>query len=250
MPPSDAPALATAEPAVGVAPGALGWTTTRRAGSFGLGSEESVGLVIDRWHRLLDELEPFGVYRLVSATQVHGAIVEEHSAGWRGWLRLRGVDGHITRTPGTALVVTVADCTPVFISHPHGVIAALHAGWRGTASGILPAALEAMNRLGCPAKECHVHLGPAICGRCYEVGPEVFQAVYGSRETEPGLLDVRQVLVDQAARYGVHALTVSPLCTRCDQGRFFSHRGGDAGRQLGVFALLPTVPQETLTVSS
>ena len=71
-----------------------------------------------------------GVVRLATAHQVHGADVVRHATQWRGWLRERGVDGHITDVPGTALAVTIADCTPVFISHPRGVIAALHAGWQ------------------------------------------------------------------------------------------------------------------------
>ncbi|MEQ1690882.1 MAG: polyphenol oxidase family protein [Gemmatimonas sp.] len=236
----DAPPLASAEPVAGMPAGVLGWTTGREAGSFGLGSEEPVRSTMFRWNALFDELAAQGVHRVASATQVHGADVVRHGSGWRGWLRLRGVDGHISAEPGTALVVTVADCTPVFLAHPSGVVAALHAGWRGTAAGILGAGLEAMAHLGCPAQECTVHLGPAICGACYEVGPEVFEAVTGTRPASKGLLDVRAVLADQAASRGVRELTISPRCTRCDQARFFSHRGGDEGRQLGVIALLPT----------
>ena len=234
------PPFDTAESVPDLEPGVLGWTTTRHAGSFGLASDEAVGDVTTRWHHLLDALARLDVHRLVCATQVHGADVVTQGAGWRGWLRLRGVDGHVTAEPGTALVVTVADCTPVFVSHPRGVIAALHAGWRGTAVGVLNVGLDAMAKLDCPADECHVHLGPAICGRCYEVGPEVFEAISDVRPAARGLLDVRDVLANQAARRGVRKLTVSQWCTRCDQTRFFSHRGGDHGRQLGVLALLPT----------
>lgn len=235
----DAPPLATAEPVPDVATGAVAWTTTRQAGSFGFGSDEPVGPVMTRWSGLLDALAAYGIHRVASATQVHGAEVAQHGAGWRGWLRQRGVDGHLTAEPGTALVVTVADCTPVFISHPRGVIAVLHAGWRGTALRILDAGLDGMAQCQCPPDECHVHLGPAICGRCYEVGPEVCEAITGVRPATKGLLDVRQILADQAYRRGVVNLTVSRMCTLCDRTRFFSHRGQDDGRQLGVVALLP-----------
>ena len=129
----DAPALASAEGVPGLPDGIHAWTTTRQAGSFGLASSEPVGQVTSRWSALLDSLGRHGIHRLASAMQVHGADVVRHGDGWRGWLRLSGVDGHITATPGTALAVTIADCTPVFISHPRGVAAALHAGWRGTA---------------------------------------------------------------------------------------------------------------------
>lgn len=186
----------------------------------------------------MDALAQHSVHRLGSATQVHGAEIVRHGDGWRGWLRLSGIDGHITATPGTALAVTIADCTPVFISHGRGVVAALHAGWRGTAARILDVGLDAMTELGCPPDECQVHLGPSICGSCYEVGPEVLEAVTGRPATSKGLLDVRAILADQATHRGVRELSISPFCTRHHAERFFSHRGGDEGRQLGVIALL------------
>ncbi len=229
--------LGSAEPVSGMPAGVLAWTTTRADGSFGMGSEEPVGEVMERWARLQDGLEALRIARLATAHQVHGAIVERHGGGWRGWLRLRGVDGHVTTTPGTALAVTIADCTPVFIAHPGGAVAALHAGWRGTAARILDAGLDGLGALGFPAHECVVHLGPSICGPCYEVGPEVLSAVYGAPVAGKGQLDVREVLREQAERRGVIRISVSPACTRCHAERFFSHRGGDQGRQLGVIAL-------------
>jgi len=229
--------LGSAEPVSGMPDGVLAWTTTRGDGSFGMGSQEPVFDVMERWARLQDGLAALRIERLATAHQVHGAVVERHDAGWRGWLRLRGVDGHVTRTPGTALAVTIADCTPVFVAHPAGGIAALHAGWRGTAARILDVGLDLLDTMGFPADECHVHLGPSICGPCYEVGPEVLSAVYGLPVNSTGQLDVRQVLYDQAARRGVTRLTSSEACTRCHPDRFFSHRGGDTGRQLGVIAL-------------
>lgn len=221
----------------GLPTGVRAWTTGREAGSFGLGSDESVGVVMDRWTALLEALAAHGIDRLASATQVHGAQVARHDGDWRGWLRLRGVDGHITTTRGTALAVTVADCTPVFIAHPAGAVAALHAGWRGTAAGILDVGLDALKAAGYPADECVVHLGPAICGACYEVGPEVLCAVTGTPTNAHGLLDVRAVLAEQATRRHVQELTVSVACSRCQNDRFFSHRAGDAGRQLGIIAV-------------
>ncbi len=232
-----AESLSAAERVDGLPDGIEAWTTTRRMGSFGLASTEAVGEVMSRWQGVADDLAAVGVSRLASAVQVHGADIVHHRRGWRGWLRLDGVDGHIATDVGTALAVTIADCTPVFVAHPAGAVAALHAGWRGTAAGILPAGLAAMAELGYPADECTVHLGPSICKGCYEVGPEVFEAVTGSRPATKGHLDVRAVLADQALRAGVGNLTVSARCTRCDGELFYSHRGGDWGRQLGIIAL-------------
>ncbi len=194
---------------------------------------------MERWTALQDELAELGVRRLATAVQVHGAAVAEHGEGWHGWLRLRDVDGHLSTTPGTALAVTVADCTPVFVAHPAGAILALHAGWRGTALRIVDAGLDALARRGYPPDECSVYLGPAICGPCYEVGPDVLSAVSGKRHAGKGHVDLRAVLAEQAESRGVREIMTSDACTRCHNTRFFSHRAGDAGRQLGVIALLP-----------
>lgn len=217
--------------------GAVAFTTGRGDGSFGLGSDEPVGAVMSRWSALQDRLARIGVTRLAAAYQVHGADVAAHGAGWHGWLRMREIDGHFSDVPGTALAVTIADCTPVLVAHPRGAIAALHAGWRGTAAGILDVGLDAFQRAGYDPSECSVHLGPSICARCYEVGPEVLTALHGRPFTGKGQADVRAVLREQAARRNVARIDVSESCTRCHNDRFFSHRAGDAGRQLGVIAL-------------
>jgi len=206
-------------------------------GSFGFGSSEPVAAVFDRWNALQDDLASFGVERLACSHQVHGAEVVAHAGGWRGWLRGLGGDGHVTATPGTALAVTVADCTPVLVWHPAGGIAALHAGWRGTAARILDAGLSALAALGFPSEECEVWLGPAICGPCYEVGPEVLSAVHGTPFDQKGYLDVRAVLAEQALAHRVARVTTAAGCSRCHGDRYFSHRGGDSGRMLGIVAL-------------
>ncbi|BAH38594.1 hypothetical protein GAU_1552 [Gemmatimonas aurantiaca T-27] len=235
--PADSPDLLDrCWPATGLPQGVMGWTTTREVGSFGLGSDEPVGEVMARWSALQDALARRGVSRLAAAHQVHGAAVSLHGDGWRGWLRERGVDGHVSVVPGTALAVTIADCTPVLIGHPRGAVAALHAGWRGTAARILDVGLDLLESLGFPSQECEVYLGPAICGACYEVGPEVLEAITGQPASAKGQLDVRAVLAAQAAARGVVRVTSDAACTRCDRTRFFSHRGGDAGRQLGIVA--------------
>ena len=217
--------------------GVRAWTTTRDAGTFGLGGSDAVGDVVGRWGKLQDELEATGIVRIASAHQTHDAVVARHEGEWRGWLRMRGVDGHFTTRPGTALAVTVADCTPVFIAHPAGAIAAIHAGWRGTAGGILEIGLAMFVAQGFGVADLVVHLGPAICGECYEVGPEVISAIHGRPAISKGQLDVRAVLAARAEARGVRSVSVSASCTRHDNSRFFSHRAGDSGRQLGIIAL-------------
>jgi polyphenol oxidase len=229
--------LATADPIADLPHGIVALTTTRQTGTLGVTSSEPVQEIMDRWTALQEALETRGITRLASAVQVHGAVVSRHDAGWHGWLRQRGVDGHLTTVPGTALAVTIADCTPVLVAHPRGAIAALHAGWRGTAAQILGVGLDLLAQLGYPADECAVHLGPAICGPCYEVGAEVLTAITGRPASGKGQLDVRAVLAEQAMGRGVTRLTTSEWCTRCHNDRFFSHRAGDSGRQIGLIAL-------------
>ncbi|MBL0941044.1 MAG: polyphenol oxidase family protein [Gemmatimonadaceae bacterium] len=228
------PVLSLAEAVLDLPPGIRGWTTTRANGSFGLGSDEPVHIVMSRWHALQADLATFGVNRLATSHQVHAAALTTHGGGWDGWLRGHGVDGHVTTVPGTALAVTVADCTPVLVAHPGGAAAMLHAGWRGTAAGILPAGIARLAELGFAANECRVHLGPSICGKCYEVGPEVLEAIHGTSNGQKGYLDVRAVLFQQAREQGVRNITIDEGCTRCHAARYFSHRGGDSGRLLGL----------------
>ena len=79
-----------------------------------------------------------------------------------------------------------------------------------------------------------LHLGPAICGRCYQVGPDVFEQLTGWQTIRNRHVDLRALLAEQAKEMGVRQLSASPHCTRCDNDRFFSHRAGDAGRQVAV----------------
>jgi YfiH family protein len=209
------------------------FTTTRETGSFGTATDEPVAQVMGRWENL-QRLVAQSAPRFATARQVHGKRVLTHTTGWSGWLRADAADGHIGPTRGLGLAVTVADCVPVFIAHPSGVVAVLHAGWRGIAGGILAVALRDLRAAGLAAADLVMHLGPAICGDCYEVSPDVYNTLTGRTVERPTTLDLRGLLAEQARRDGVRRIEVSPFCTLCHQGRFFSHRGGDVGRQLGV----------------
>jgi YfiH family protein len=171
---------------------------------------------------------------MASSKQVHGRVVLTHHGEWNGWNRLEGADGHVTAARGTALAVSVADCVPIFLAHPAGVVGVLHAGWRGVVARILDAGLDAMEALGAVSAETHVHLGPAISGRHYEVGPDVYQQLTGWETQRPRRVDLRALLAEQARERGVRHLTASAFCTKEDNDRFFSHRAGDAGRQVAV----------------
>ena len=214
--------------------GLRAFTTTRRAGSFGTNSQESAAEALGRWGSLAEAVAEAGVARFASAVQVHGDNVRIHERAWTGWLRCTGVDGHAWMRPGMAAAVTIADCVPVFIAHPSGAGALLHSGWKGTAAGITEVAIGAFRRAGFGAASLRIHLGPSICGSCYEVSPEVFSAVTGSTVVKPSLLDLRASIAGRAHALGVKDIAVSEWCTRCSNDQLFSHRAGDSGRQLGV----------------
>ncbi len=177
------------------------------------------------------------IERVVRCRQVHGAgVVVCEEEGEPGVWPLGPADALVTRRPNLLLAVTVADCVPVFLVDPERrVLGLAHAGWRGTAAGVVEATLAALGGLGSRAASLYVHLGPAICGRCYEVGPEVTAALgeaQGARR-----LDLRAHLAQRALRAGVDPgrLTGSTLCTRCDGERFFSYRGGDRAPRMCAF---------------
>jgi hypothetical protein len=213
--------------------GVVAFTTTRTAGSFGVASDEPVRDVMGRWNALRQELAPAGP-RLATSHQVHGDRVLMHGAGWEGWLRANDGDGHAALDRGTGMAVSIADCVPVFIAHASGAVALLHSGWRGTAARIIERAFDLLETRGIAVADSMVHLGPAICGRCYEVSPDVLERLTGRRVDRPAPVDLRAIIADHARQRGARRITVSGSCTRCDNDRFFSHRAGDTGRQLGV----------------
>ena len=218
--------------------GIIAFTTTRQIGTFGMMGAEPVSEVMGRWAALRREVHE-RVARLATSGQVHGNNVLAHEGRWEGWLRAGDADGHFAPTRGTAMAVTVADCVPVFLAHPSGAVQVLHSGWRGTAANIVGVGLSIMKAAGHAPAETRVHLGPAICGRCYEVSAEVHLQLTGRDPGKPTPVDLRSIIADQTRAAGVRQITTSPMCTRCNNDRFYSHRAGDHGRQLGVILAPP-----------
>lgn len=83
-------------------------------------------------------------------------------------------DGLVTVSRDIAIGIRTADCVPIVLNAPNaGVIAAVHAGWKGTIGGIVENAVRIMMELGAHADEIHAAMGPCICGKCYEVSEEL-----------------------------------------------------------------------------
>lgn len=215
--------------------GVLAFTTNRVTGSFNLASDEPAAEVFGRWQRLMDFVAHRAT-RLASAHQVHGDEILTHDAGWDGWLRAPAADGHFSREPGTAMAVSLADCVPVFMADRSGAAAVLHSGWKGTALRIVERGIERFRAAGSRPRDLRVHLGPAICGKCYVVGPDVYSKLTDREVETATAVDLRALIAEHASAAGVRDISISPWCTRCHNDRFYSHRAGDAGRQLGVIA--------------
>lgn len=219
--------------------GVHAFTTTRAVGSFGSNSAEPVNQVMARWDALRATVAARGVRRLATSAQVHGTHLVVHVPDWEGWLRGPRADGHVSTTRGTAAAVTIADCVPVFLAHPSGAVAVLHSGWRGTAVRIVEQGVDALASRGFPAGELRLHLGPAICGDCYEVSPDVIRQLTGASVSKPTTVDLRALIAEHARAKGVRHVSISNSCTRHHHDRFFSHRAGDSGRQVGVIFAAP-----------
>jgi YfiH family protein len=200
----------------------------------------AVGETVARWAALRAATH---CPRAVHSRQVHGARVAPHDRRGPGLFLGEGADAHVTSTPGLLLTVSVADCVPAFlVDVERRALGLVHAGWRGAAAGVLEAGIEALVDAGSPPGDLLLHLGPAICGACYEVGPEVFQALGQAVPRGPTAIDLRDVLRGRAIAAGLQGanVTMSAHCTRCERAggrRFHSHRAGEAERQIAFLGI-------------
>ena len=141
-------------------------------------------------------------------------------------------DGHAVADPAVAAMVLTADCIPVALG-AQGAVAALHAGWRGLAAGVLEEGVRALREVGGQG-EVVALVGPCAGACCYEVGEEVHTA-FGGAHRNGRLIDLRAIAHERLLAAGVAQVCDAEACTICDE-RFFSHRreGTRAGRQAGV----------------
>jgi YfiH family protein len=180
---------------------------------------------------------------LCVVSQVHGArVVHARDADGR-----TEADAIVSDTPGVVVAVRVADCVPILLAAP-GAVAAVHAGWRGTAADIARAALGELCALaGCRPDAVRAAIGPAICGACYEVGPDVIEAIGRVTPAGEGIdgrhVDLRTANAAILRAVGVRVDTMH-ACTRCSPGYWSYRRDGAAGgRQVGAIRLaLPPGP--------
>jgi YfiH family protein len=175
--------------------------------------------------------------------QIHGATVVEPGSIRPGEIVVAGDgDALVTTERGLVLAIATADCVPVvLVDVEAGTLAAVHAGWRGTAARIVDAALDALVERGARVDRIFALFGPSISGAVYEVGPEVLAAlgILPAAAVVPGRgdrswLDVAACNETALLARGVHAERIirPRLCTFLEQERFSSWRrdGAAAGR--------------------
>ncbi|HKY62667.1 MAG TPA: peptidoglycan editing factor PgeF [bacterium] len=190
--------------------------------------------------------------------QVHGdAIATIRDFGEAKALKGRKADAIITTAWAVPIAIRTADCVPILLAHPDRVVAAVHAGWRGTQAGILAKTIQTMEReFKADPAEIFAAIGPSICGPCYEVGKEVAEHFIPAPDSKicrprPGgerfELDLKAANAAQALAAGLRPenLEIHPECTRCREDLLHSHRGAlargeaQAGRNYSWVMIAP-----------
>jgi polyphenol oxidase len=171
--------------------------------------------------------------RFCYGKQVHGTTVRRATEPPSRNRPYAEEDGQATTLTDAAAIVFVADCLPIMLVADQAV-AAIHAGWRGLAEGIVSEGVSALGDLGAHGPIRAV-LGPCARVCCYEVGEEVHARFTDHRSRQGRRIDLARIARDQLDDAGIDQVEDTGLCTMCDD-RFFSHRrdGGLTGRQAGV----------------
>jgi polyphenol oxidase len=188
-----------------------------------------------------------------------GSVASQHRLADAPWTWLRQVHGNqvvivdrpgacagaeadaaVTAGPGAALVVRTADCAPVGLASPEGIVGAVHAGWRGLMAGVLEAAVEVMRSLG--AGEVSAALGPCIGAHAYTFAPVDLDPIaerYGTGVVAldaagAPALDLSAAVTAALAGCGATLVADARTCTHCSPEHWSWRANRDVGRQATV----------------
>lgn len=220
--------------------------------SFREGDEEFQ--VLQNWGKLANSFA-IPIENFLVLNQVHGdevLVIKHQGSNFSSGSELN-YDATITNNPGVALCIKTADCVPVFIADKKKkIIAAVHAGWRGTAMGISAKVIRLMQSKYCSSpQDILAAIGPSIGLCCYEVDSVVADAfavrkgnnnfLFPVAAKNKWMLDLPEANRRQIADCGIPEANIelSGLCTMCNQDLFFSHRGsgGITGRQVNFLMI-------------
>lgn len=195
--------------------------------------------------------------KLVMANQVHGATVRHVTEADVKPDLLSPTpfeaDGLVTDIPGISLVIFGADCLPILLYDPQRkVVAAVHAGWRGTALSIAARGVEKMTAYGCDPAHILAAIGPGISKCCFETHEDVpnemtaalgpgavhFMEVVEGGKFKVDLKGLNGMILERAGLDPSH-IEISPDCTACLHDKYWSHRytKGERGGQIALIAL-------------
>ena len=212
--------------------------------------------VIENYRRL-GEATGIPTHHMAFTRQVHGndvRIVTEADVHTLMTPVPYDADGVVTDIPGLAVIAFVADCVPLLLCDPvNKVVGAVHCGWRSTVADIMGNAVEKMVSLGADPKEICAAIGASIGYCCFEVGPEVPEAVYALLPNDhEGLVragekdgkfyvDLREAIARRLTQLGLQRdkILVSEECTVCSHEKYWSHRytKGERGSQAALIVI-------------
>lgn len=245
---------------------AHGFSTRQGGVSGGMWSSLNLGVsrgdnpdhVRENYRRFLSAVGARGDV-MVMSNQVHKDHVRVvTSADWKtdpyGKVTYEA-DGLMTATPGVSLVVFASDCIPVLLYDPERrVIAAVHAGWRGTASGIVTRAVDKMADVyDCRPENILAAIGPGICRHCFETHedvPNAMMAAMGTpvlhhvqiKENGKFSVDLKGINAMRLEQAGLNPenISVCDECPSCLSDKYWSHRktGNNRGSMAAVIQLL------------
>ena len=197
--------------------------------------------------------------KLVMTNQVHGDVVRTvTSADWKRdpYDKVNfEADGLMTATPGVVLMIFSADCIPVLFYDPvRRVVAGVHAGWRGTAAGIVTTAVERMKDVyGCRPEDILAAIGPGIGPDCFETHEDVPNAMMAAvsspalsyihvKENGKFAVDLKGINARRLELAGLDPahIAISDDCTACLPEKYWSHRrmGTNRGSMAAAIQLL------------
>lgn len=194
-------------------------------------------------------------WTLVLCRQIHSADIRTVQDETDALSDPQPCDALTARMPKTLLGILTADCLPVIIVDERTcAVANVHAGWRGTLAGIVAQTVERMQReYDSRPADLSAALGPAICAKCFEVGPEVLRdfrekydyaddLIFAEQKTGKGHININQANIRQLLSCGLTPERIydSALCTVCQNNLFFSHRA-ERGHERHVGRLLSVV---------
>ena len=198
-------------------------------------------VMVDRIHPL--PVSPSTYSGQASSPQGGGKIQKTNEKQKEG-------DALVTKEKNILIGIRTADCVPLLVYDPaQNIIAAIHAGWRGVIAGIIENTLLKLNELGSDSSNLVVAIGPSLCQKCFEVGPEVkeiFEKKFGSDlsfqkgrddRIHINLASACQIILE---KNGVSSgqIEILSYCTKCHQDQFYSYRGGDKeGRNYSYIGL-------------